>query len=69
MLDKSEVRQWAINTDQDCPARGRLPQSVLVSYLRVNPSIARSLARDNSVEIGKRGRISLETIQEIASAI
>jgi hypothetical protein len=72
-LDKRSIataaRQFAKDSGEAVGARGRLSVDIFTDYLMTQPQTVRGLANALDIPVSQRGRVSKETILEIAASI
>lgn len=64
-VSNQDVRMWAVAAGEPVGVRGRLPKTVLRSYLKAHPQFTRELAESKGLTVSKKGRISDALINKI----
>lgn len=62
------VREFAAKQGLEVGVRGKLSQEVKVAFLTENPSVARTIAEANEVDVPARGKLSADSIAAIAKS-
>ena len=70
MSVKTDIRNWAVTQAKvDGVEKLRLDKATKVRYLRIHPAVARRIAREAGIPVGKRGRIKGETFEAVAKTL